>query len=119
MTNVFSTKFVSSVREFLKTACADAKNTSREAVVAYLATVGIKATPELVGLAVATGAIDSDKAAYGLFKGRYGGIREVDLAAVKAEAARQAVIAARIAKAMQTRAANKAAKTDQTAQASA
>lgn len=112
--NVFSTKFVGSVREFLKTACANGERVSREAVCAHLATAGINATPALVGLAISTGAINSEKAAYDLFKGRYGGIREVDLEAVKAEAARQAAIAQRVAKAQQTKALKKAAKQAQT-----
>ncbi len=117
--NVFSTKFVSAVRDCLKSACAEGERCSREAVVAHLATVGINATPALVGLAVSTGAIDSDKVAYGLFQGRRGGIREVDLEASKAEearmaeiaqaeAARQAAIDARVAKAVQTKLAKKA-----------
>ncbi len=108
--NPFSSKFVSAVRDYLKTACADGQRAQREEVVTHLATLDIKATPALVGLAIDMGAIDSDKAAYGLFQGRYGGIREVDLEAVKAEQARQEAIAARVAKANETKAAKKAAK---------
>ncbi len=115
--NPFSSKFVSAVRDYLKTACADGQRAQREDVVSHLSTLGISATPALVGLAIDMGAIDTEKAAYGLFKGRYGGIREVDLEAVKAEQARQEAINARIAKAMETKAAKKAAK-EQTVTAS-
>jgi hypothetical protein len=111
---MFSTKFVSAVREVLAAGCADGNRMTREDVCEALETDGFTISPELFGRAVQDGAFNSPKQAWNLFAGRFGGIRELDLeATAKAEAefqARATAVRTRIEKAMATKAAKKATK---------
>jgi hypothetical protein len=110
--SIFNSKFVQAVRLVLSARCADAQRVTRDEVCEALAGLGMSVTPKLLGEAVAEGAFNTENQAWGLFRGRYGSIREIDLVAFKNEQKaaqeRQERINARIAKAMETKAAKKA-----------
>ncbi len=112
--STFSSKFVNAVRLVLAAGCADGERMTREDVCNALETEGYSVSPAVLGLAVAEGTFNGPKQAWYLAAGRFGGIRELDVAATaKAEAefqARAASVRARIEKAMITKATKKAAK---------
>lgn len=113
MSNIYNTKFVSAVRSVLVMACADGKAISRETVCEALSLEGIEVSPDTLKVAMAEGAFNSSKQAWALFAGRFGGIRELDLAETNRlnaeQEARRASIQARISKRLATLAARKAA----------
>ncbi len=113
MSNIYNSKFVSAVRAILVIGCADGARLSREEICERLAVEGFDTTPDTLKSAMSDGAFNSQKQAWALFAGRFGGVRELDLEAtaqLHAEAeARQAKIDARIAKRLATVAARKTA----------
>ena len=112
--SIFNSKFVQAVRLVLSARCADAQRVTRDEVCEVLAGLGLSVTPKLLGEAVAEGAFNTESQAWGLFRGRYGSIREIDLVSFRNEQKvsqeRQERINARIAKAMETKATKKALK---------
>ena len=106
--NVLSYKFQTAARDTLRKGCADGQRLTREDLSAALAEQGYTVSPELVGAVIESGELNTATQAWDLFRGRYGGIREVDLEAYQAQLAEQAKIKARVAKAVATRKANKA-----------
>lgn len=123
MSNIYNTKFVSAVRSVLVMACADGKAISRETVCEALSLEGIEVSPDTLKVAMADGAFNTSKQAWALFAGRFGGIRELDLAETNrlnaAQAERKAKIDARIQKRLATLAARKADKVAPAAEAQA
>lgn len=111
--HIFSSKFVSAVRSILSAGCADGKRLTREEICEALEYEGFSVSPSVIGLAISDGTFNTAKQAWDLFKGRFGGVRELDIeATAKAEAAFQAraeKIRARVEKAMATKAAKKQA----------
>lgn len=114
MSNIYNSKFVSAVRSILVVACADGARISREEICERLSVDGIDVTPAVIKVAMDDGAFNSQKQAWALFAGRFGGIRELDLAetakAQRAVEERQAKWEARTAKRLATLAANRAAR---------
>lgn len=103
MNTVFNTRFVSALRSVLKSACADCSRALSEEIAEALAKEGYDCTPEVVALAISTGVANTERQAWGLFPGRYGGIREMDLVETAKLAAEQAKRTARANKAWETR----------------
>lgn len=120
---MFSTRFVAAVRVVLAAGCADGARLTREEVCEHLEADGFSTSPTIIGAAIAEGVFNTPKQAWNLFAGRFGGIRELDLAATAAAEAefqaRAAKIRARVEKAMATKAAKKSAKTTDSVQATA
>ena len=102
MANILSNKFQSAARSALNTGCADGARVTREDVSAALAAEGYTVSPKLVGTLVESGELNTSTKVWELFRGRYGGIREVDMVAYQeqldTEAARVAKKAERAAK---------------------
>lgn len=105
---VFSSQFVKALRSYLQARCADGERCTREEIAAALAEKGMVVSPVLVGQAVTDGAANTEKQAWSLFRGRFGGIREVDLEETARLQARQEKILERARKAAETRKARKA-----------
>ena len=111
--NVLSYKFQSAAHSALSAGCADGQRMTRESLCEALVAQGYETTPDLVGVLVESGTLDTSTQAWGLFRGRYGGIRERDLAGEQAEREAEAAAAAKtaaiVAKRQATIAARKAA----------
>lgn len=112
MSNIYSAKFISTVRAILVVACADGARVTREELCERLAVEGFNSSPEALKAAMADGVFNTKTQAWFLTAGRFGGIRELDLEATAqafaAAEARQARIDAITAKRMATIAARKA-----------
>lgn len=113
MSNIYNSKFVAAVRTILVAACADGGRLLREELSEALSVDGYEISPAALKVAIEEGAFNTQKQAWAVFAGRFGGIRELDLEATAqahAEAvARQARINVKTAKRMATIAARKAA----------
>ena len=113
---MFSVKFISAVRNILTAGCADGGRMTREELCECLETDGYPVSADLLGVAIKDGVFNTQKQAWAVFAGRFGGIRELDLEATNKAAAaieaKAASVRARIDKAMATKAAKKAAQVE-------
>lgn len=116
---ILSNEFLKQSRELLEKGCANGGRVSRESLAAGLVELGYSATPDVVGILVESGELNTATQAWGLFRGRYGGIRELDLEAMAAEAKAEAEREAKKAAKAAEREAKKAAKAAATAETKA
>jgi len=100
--NVLSYKFQAAARSALNKGCADGARVTREELSAALTESGYTVSPALVGTLIESGELNTSTQVWELFRGRYGGIREVDMAdyqeQLDAQAAKDAKKAERAAK---------------------
>ncbi|HUS89515.1 MAG TPA: hypothetical protein VMW91_09145 [Desulfosporosinus sp.] len=116
--NVLSYKFQAAARDALREGCADGARITREALSAALTGKGYTVTPALAGTLIESGELNTSTEAWDLFRGRYGGIREVDMEAYQAELDAEAARAVKAAERAAKRAAKAAAKAGQAPEAS-